>query len=126
MAFEGWKERAEELEAQVYALYFAARDPRTPVYAKGVIVLIVAYAISPIDPIPDFIPGLGYLDELLVLPFGVALAIRLVPEPVMADCRERADEEIDAGRARWVVAALVLLVWIAIAILAIRTFTNWM
>ena len=66
MAFESWKERAEELEAEVYALYLAFRDGRTPLAAKAVIALLVAYAVSPVDPIPDFIPGLGYLDELVV------------------------------------------------------------
>jgi uncharacterized membrane protein YkvA (DUF1232 family) len=124
MAVEGWKERAQELEGQVYALYLAYRDPRTPIHAKGVIVLVVAYAISPIDPIPDFVPGLGYLDELILLPVGVALAVRLLPDSVVDDCRERADEEIDARNARWVVAGIVLLCWLALGMLAVRTLTN--
>lgn len=124
MAFEAWKERAEELEAEVYALYLAFRDDRTPLAAKGVITLIVAYAISPLDPIPDFIPGFGYLDELVVLPVGVAAARRLIPDGVMDDCRARADDEIDVGRARWIVAGLVVLLWAMIVVLAIRTLTG--
>jgi uncharacterized membrane protein YkvA (DUF1232 family) len=125
MAFESWRERAAELEAEVYALYLAFRDARTPLAAKVVIALIVAYAVSPIDPIPDFVPGLGYLDELLVLPIGVAIARRLVPDPILEECRERAGDEIDVGRARWIVAAVVLLVWVAIGVLAVRAFTSW-
>jgi uncharacterized membrane protein YkvA (DUF1232 family) len=125
MAFEAWKERAEELEAEVYALYLAFRDSRTPLRAKGVIALIVAYAVSPIDPIPDFIPGVGYLDELVVLPVGVGIALRLIPDGVMEECRERAGDEINVGRARWIVAGIVVLIWLVLGVLAIRTFTNW-
>lgn len=120
MAFEAWRERAEELESEVYALYLAYRDPRTPLAAKALVILLVAYAVSPVDPIPDFVPGLGYLDELVVLPLGVALALRLVPDEVVAECRDRADGDIDAGRARWVAAALTLLLWAVLAALAVR------
>lgn len=126
MAFEAWKERAEELEAEVYALYLASRDSRTPLAAKGVIALLVAYAVSPIDPIPDFIPGLGYLDELVVLPVGVAIALRLIPDNVMDECRERASDEINVGSVRWIVAGIVLLSWLVFGVLAIRTVTNWL
>ena len=125
VAFESWKERAEELEAEVYALYLAVRDGRTPLAAKAVIALIVAYAVSPIDPIPDFIPGLGYLDELVVLPVGVAVALRLVPDEVMDECRARAGEDVDVGRARWVVAAIVVVTWVVIGVVVIRTYTDW-
>lgn len=120
MAFEAWKERAERLETEMYALYLAYRNPRTPVVAKGVIVLLVAYAVSPIDPIPDFLPGIGYLDELVVLPLGVLLARRLVPAEVMAECRGRADEEIDVGKARWIVAGVTILLWVVLIALAVR------
>lgn len=121
MGLESWKRRAEELESEVYAIYLAYRDDRTPVAAKGVILFVVAYAVSPIDPIPDFIPGLGYLDELVVLPAGVALALRLIPEDVLAECRLRADEEIDAGRARWIAAGLTVLLWAALGVLLFYT-----
>ncbi|MFB6303329.1 MAG: YkvA family protein [Haloferacaceae archaeon] len=126
MAFESWKARAEELEAEVYALYLAFRDSRTPLAAKGVIALIVAYAVSPVDPIPDFVPGLGYLDEIFVLPVGVAVALRLVPDDLMDECRARADDEIDVGRARWVVAAVVVLLWGLAGLLALRAATGWL
>lgn len=125
MAFERWKERANALEEQVYVLYLSYRDPRTPTLAKVVIVLTVAYAVSPVDPIPDFVPVLGYLDELLVLPVGAALALRLVPDEAVDDCRERTPEEIDAGYVRWVVAGVVLVAWFVLGALAVRTLAGW-
>jgi len=82
--------RARLLKADSYALYLAARHPGTPWYAKLLLAVVVAYALSPIDLIPDFIPVLGYLDDLVLLPLGIALAIRLIPPPVLADCRARA------------------------------------
>ena len=126
MGLASWTERAEELEAEVYALYLAFRDGRTPLAAKGLIALVVAYAASPVDPIPDVVPVVGYLDELVVLPVGVALARRLVPDDVMADCRARAVDEIDVGRARWVVAGVVLLAWLLVGALAIRSLAGWL
>lgn len=120
MALEALRERAEALEAELYAVALAARDPRTPLLAKGLIAVAVAYAVSPIDPIPDVVPGLGYLDEVVLLPAIVGLALRLIPDDVMAECRDRAEGEIDVGRARWVVAAVVVLVWLALAAVVVR------
>lgn len=115
-----WRERAEALESEVYALSLAARDNRTPMAAKGVIVLLVAYIVSPIDPIPDVIPVLGYLDELVVLPLGVAIAIRLIPDHVLSECRSRADEDLDVRRARWLGVGLTLLLWALLIWLVFR------
>lgn len=120
MVPDGWAERADALAGQLYALSLAFRHPRTPVRAKLVIALTLGYAVSPIDPIPDFIPGLGYLDELVVLPLGVMLALRLIPDEVVDACRERADEELDAGAVRWVAAGAVLLLWAVLGALALR------
>ena len=120
MALEAWRERAEALEAEVYAVSLAARDPRTPLLAKGLIGFAVAYAVSPIDPIPDVIPGLGYLDEVILLPAIVGLALRVIPDEVMAECRDRADGEIDVGRARWAVAVVVVLAWLCLAAVVYR------
>ena len=113
--------RARELRRDTYALYLAVRDPRTPWYAKVLAGAIVAYALSPIDLVPDFVPVLGYLDDLLIVPAGLSLALRLVPADVMADCRARAIalSERPASRAGAVVvvaiwlAAAALLIWIA-------------
>ena len=87
---EELKQRARYLKAETFALYLAARDPRTPWYAKLVVAVIVAYAFSPIDLIPDFVPVLGYLDDLVLIPAGIALAIKLVPDQVLMECRAQA------------------------------------
>jgi uncharacterized membrane protein YkvA (DUF1232 family) len=82
------RERADALRSDVAALGRAARDPRTPWLARALALAVLAYAVSPIDLIPDFIPVLGYLDDLLVVPGGIALAIRMIPDDVMADARD--------------------------------------
>ena len=84
------RQRAGELRADGYALYLASRDPRVPWLAKVIAVLTVGYALSPIDLIPDFIPVLGHLDDLVLVPLGLALAIRLIPPPVLAEHRATA------------------------------------
>ena len=108
------KARARRLKAEVTALYYAARHPRTPWYAKAFIVAIVAYALSPIDLIPDFIPVLGFVDEIVLLPFAIALAIRLVPAEVMNECRARASEtgRVKSAAGRFG-AVFIALLWIA-------------
>ncbi len=108
-----WKARAAILKADTYALSFAYRDPRVPWPAKLVAGLVVAYALSPIDLIPDFIPIVGYLDDLLIVPLGLALAVRLIPPAVLAEHRARAAELLSQPRqASWVGAAIVLVVWL--------------
>lgn len=111
--------RARELKADTLALYFACRDPRTPWYAKVLTAAVVAYAFSPLDLIPDFIPVLGYVDDLVLVPLGLNLALRLVPPAVMADCRERAAAA--SGRpTSHTAAVLIVVIWIALALLALR------
>ncbi len=85
-----WKESAACLTHEVYALYFAVRDPRVPWYAKALAGSIAAYAFSPIELIPHFIPVLGYIDDLILIPLGVLLVRRLIPGPVLSECRARA------------------------------------
>lgn len=107
------KSWAKRLKRDVIALWLAARDRRTPAIAKLVAALVAAYALSPIDLIPDFVPVLGLLDDLLLVPLGIALAVRLIPPALMAAFRARA---LDASRPRSRVgAALMVLVWIAAA-----------
>ena len=92
MNLETWKKLTQRLSAQTYALYLAYRHPRTPWYAKVFAALIVGYVFSPIDPIPDFIPGVGLLDEMVVVPIGVLLAAKMIPPDVFEECREKARE----------------------------------
>src|SRR5512144_2954798 len=104
--------RARLLKKEVYAIYIAARDPRTPWYAKALIFLIVAYALSPIDLIPDFIPVLGYLDDLLIVPGGIWLAIRLIPAEALEEARVAAGTYSIDKRVRFLGAAIIILIWI--------------
>ena len=109
------KEKARALKRETTALWFALRDPRTPWAARVVGALVVAYALSPIDLIPDFIPVLGLLDDLILLPLGIALCIRLIPADVFEDARRRA---IDAERqpANRIAAVVIVLIWMGLAV----------
>ncbi len=111
---QGWKQRARELKREVYALHFACRDPRVPWYAKALALGIVAYAFSPIDLIPAFIPVLGYLDELILIPLGVVAVRAMVPAVVMDECRDRA-ARMEGEPRSWVAAGVVVAIWIALA-----------
>lgn len=108
------KGRARILKAELHALWLATRDPRTPTAARWLIICVVVYALSPIDLIPDFIPVIGYLDDLILLPLGIALALRMIPAEVMADCRERAHLEPLHFPEKWKATATVtvILIWL--------------
>ena len=111
-----WKQRARALKKEVYALSLAYRDPRTPWYGKAFTALVVAYAFSPIDLIPDPIPVLGYLDDLILIPLGIALAIRMIPADVIADARAEAETVLREGKpVSWAGAILVGVIWVALA-----------
>lgn len=109
---------ARRIKRDGVTLWFACRHPRTPWLAKALAVLVVAYALSPIDLIPDFVPVLGYVDDVLLLPGLIWLAIRLLPQAVLAECREKADEWIGRGKAKprskWG-AVLIVAIWIGVA-----------
>jgi uncharacterized membrane protein YkvA (DUF1232 family) len=105
------------LRGDALVVYLAMRDPRTPPAARIVALLVVAYAFSPIDIVPDFVPVLGQLDDLLLVPVGLWLAMRLIPGPVLADCRTRALELESARKPRfWLGTVIVILVWAALAV----------
>ncbi len=103
---------------ETYALYLAYRDPRVPWYARVFAALVVGYAFSPIDLIPDPIPFIGYLDDLILVPLGIALAIRMIPAEALAECREKAKEPSKKPVNR-VAAVVVVAVWLALAALAV-------
>ena len=112
-------QEARRLRTETLALYFAARHPDTPWTARLLVAFIVGYALSPIDLIPDFIPVLGYLDELILLPLLLGLAIRLIPPPVLAECRQRAGEWVGRPRPSSRIAAFVIfMIWLLVATLA--------
>jgi uncharacterized membrane protein YkvA (DUF1232 family) len=113
--FETIKARADRLKREIVALSLAAKDPRTPWYARALVLCILAYALSPIDLIPDFVPVLGLLDDLLLLPLGIYIAINLTPASVLTDCRQRAAAMDYKLPKSWIVAAVIILIWMAAA-----------
>jgi uncharacterized membrane protein YkvA (DUF1232 family) len=113
-----WKKWARRLKTETYALYFAYQDPRVPWYAKFLTAFVVAHTFSPIDLIPDFIPVLGYLDDLIITPLGLALVLKMIPKEVMIEARRKAEmsnEKID--RASRVGLIIVVCIWLLVALL---------
>ena len=108
------RNRARALKRDTYALYIAAGHPRTPWYAKVLAAAVVAYALSPVDLIPDFIPVVGYLDDLIIVPLGIAAVLRLMPADVLEECRELAQKRTERP-VSWVGAAFMVVVWLAAA-----------
>ncbi len=120
MYLDAWKRRARQLSAQTYALYLAYRDPRTPWYAKVFAALVVGYVFSPIDPIPDWIPAVGLVDEMVVVPIGVLVAAKMIPPQVMEESREKAREVAEGEKPiNRVAAVVVVAVWLLCAALAV-------
>jgi uncharacterized membrane protein YkvA (DUF1232 family) len=117
-------QRAQALKRDVYALYFACRDPRTPWYAKALAVVVVAYAFSPIDLIPDFVPVLGYLDDLVLIPLGVLAVRAMVPTDVMDAGREKA-ARLQSRPRSWAGAFVIVALWIALAAAGTFWVVSW-
>ena len=118
---DAFRARVRRLRDDTYALFLAARHPATPWYAKLLAAAVVAYAVSPIDLIPDFIPVLGYLDDLVLVPLGIAAAIWMIPPHVLAECRERArNESLHATTAGRIAAIVVIGTWLVLAALCAR------
>lgn len=114
------KARARVLKNEAIAVYLAAKDPRTPWYAKALVFFVVAHTFSPIDLIPDFIPVLGYLDDLIVTPLGLALAIRLIPAEVLEEARGRAaGSSVEIG-VKVVGVLVIVLTWTVILVFLLR------
>lgn len=127
MKLASLKAQATQLKAHTLVVYFAARDPRTPFLVRALAILIAAYALSPIDLIPDFIPIIGYLDDLILVPLGLALVVRLTPPAVIAAARVRAQQAAERPVSYWA-AAFIIVIWLMLigifarwALLAVRT-----
>jgi uncharacterized membrane protein YkvA (DUF1232 family) len=117
-SFASWKDRGRALKKETFTIYLACRHPDVSWYAKALALLVVGYALSPIDLIPDFIPVLGYLDDLILIPLGIMLVIRMIPKEVLAECRQKS--EVMMGRATRegkIAAAVIVLIWILAAAL---------
>ena len=108
---------AKNLKRQIFILYFAYRDERVPWYVKLFTACIVAYAFSPIDLIPDFIPILGYLDDVIILPLGIMFALKMIPKDVISDCEVKANEMMKNSKPKnWIVGSLIIFIWSVIVI----------
>ncbi|NMC58790.1 MAG: DUF1232 domain-containing protein [Candidatus Methanofastidiosa archaeon] len=116
------KEKTKSLETEVYTLYKAYRDPRVPWYVKALILILLGYFISPIDLIPDFIPFIGYLDDLIIISLTIYLIIKLMPNDVYQDCRNKAICEPISVRSKWIVTFMIIITWFIAIYLMIMLF----
>lgn len=116
--FTKLKQQVRHLKTEAFALYLAARHPETPWYAKLLVAAIVAYAFSPIDLIPDFVPILGYLDDLILIPLGIALAIKIIPPSVLAQCRAQ-EVALNVKPVSCVAGVVIVTIWLVLAALCI-------
>ncbi|MDD5615193.1 MAG: YkvA family protein [Candidatus Methanoperedens sp.] len=115
------KEEMQRLKTDTYALFLSYKDPRVPWYAKIIIAATVGYALSPIDLIPDFIPVLGQLDDLIIVPAGISLALKLMPKDVLDEYRKKAQSELNgSGQKNWVAAFIIVLIWLLAVYLFLR------
>lgn len=118
---QGLNKWARTLKKNTYALYLASKDPKVPLLAKILIGIVVAYALSPIDLIPDFIPVIGYLDDLLLLPIGIWLAIKMMPDEVWAECQHKAQQQTLKLPKNRRAAFIIVIIWLT----AIVGFGLW-
>jgi uncharacterized membrane protein YkvA (DUF1232 family) len=117
---ERWKQRARHLKREVYALYLACKDPRVPWYARALAVCVVGYAFSPIDLIPDFIPLLGHVDDLILIPLGVAAVIKLIPPSVLSESRDKAEAVLSQDKpTNWVAGSVIVPIWLLLAAITV-------
>lgn len=113
---EKWKQYAKSIKVETYALYLAYRDPRVPLYARIFAACVAGYAFSPIDLIPDPIPVLGYLDDLVIIPVGIWLALKMIPPAVLEECRIQAQEVIKQGKpVNRAAAVVIVIIWLIMA-----------
>lgn len=120
------KEKTRWLKQQSFVLFLAYKNPRTPWYAKIFAAVVVAYAFSPIDLVPDFIPVLGYLDDLILVPLGIALALKMIPAEVIAEARDEVDTAFPDGKPKnWVAGAIIIAIWVVLLALVIFWMVRW-
>lgn len=115
---EAWKLKAKQLKRDIHAVYLAMKDPRTPWYARALAAIIVGYAFSPIDLIPDPIPVLGYLDDLVLLPLGIILLVKVIPPEILSDCRAKAAAEAGSKKPKnWIAGSIIIAIWVGLILL---------
>jgi uncharacterized membrane protein YkvA (DUF1232 family) len=115
-----WKQQVRKLKKETYAIYLACKDSRVPWYARALAAVFVAYALSPIDLIPDVIPIIGYLDDLILVPLGIALVLKMIPLPVLAECREKAKTVMAQGKpTSWIATSVIVCIWLLLGSLTV-------
>jgi uncharacterized membrane protein YkvA (DUF1232 family) len=115
-----WKQRVRQLKQETYAIYLACKDPRVPWYVRVFAGFVVAYAFSPIDLIPDVIPILGYLDDLVLVPLGIILVLKMMPSEVLEECRAQAKAVMAEGKPKSKIAAIIIVaIWLLLGVLAV-------
>jgi uncharacterized membrane protein YkvA (DUF1232 family) len=113
MNIKSWKTKSKQLKTEIVALYLASKHPRTPWYAKVLAALIIGYALSPIDLIPDFIPIVGYLDDLIIIPAGIALLIKIIPRDILEECRAKSQPDLlNKRHKKWIAPIIIVLLWL--------------
>lgn len=121
------KQQAKRLKTELHALYLACCDPRVPWYTRVLAACVVGYALSPIDLIPDFIPIFGYLDDLILVPIGITLALKMIPPEVMTECRVRAQSITQRNKPKnWIAAGIILIIWVLLAVFAVRFMLHFL
>ena len=115
-----WKEKAKQLQTEVHILYMALRDPRTPWYIKVCIAFVVAYILSPVDIIPDFIPILGYVDDIIIIATGIFTVRKMIPKEVLEEYRNYIKPDVIKGKSQWIAAAIIISIWMLVFYLIIK------
>lgn len=115
-----WKQQVRRLKQEISAIYLACKDSRVPWYARVLAAIVVAYALSPIDVIPDIIPIIGYLDDLILVPLGIILVLRMIPPTVLAECRLKAKTVVAQDKpSSWIVVGVICCTWLLLGILTV-------
>jgi uncharacterized membrane protein YkvA (DUF1232 family) len=126
LIFKSWIRKAKNFNEDVYALALAVQDPRVPWYAKAFAIIIVGYVLSPIDPIPDFIPIIGSFDELIIVPLGIIILVQMIPKNVWEECREKAKAHRGQMKGKhWLASSIIILAWLVLIYLIMRITYLW-
>lgn len=125
-SIDSLKQRARALKTEAHALYLACKDPRVPWHARVFALCVAGYAFSPIDLVPDFIPVIGYLDDLIIIPLGIILAIKMIPSDVLEECRAKAKESTDQKKpVSWIAALVIVGIWAVFLFFIFSLITKW-
>lgn len=118
------KTKAKKIKRDIFILVEAIQHPKTPLYVKLLAMIVAAYAFSPIDLIPDFIPILGYLDDIILVPLGIIFVLKLIPKEVLQECRENAEKSEKVKKKNWIAGTIIILLWVGVLLWTASFFFN--